>query len=46
MGKLFRIEMKKLWRSTAMRVMVIVSIVMSFIIVESYEFIYSMADVF
>lgn len=46
MGKLFRIEMKKLWRSTAMRVMVIVSIVLSLISVASYAFIDSMADEF
>lgn len=44
MGKLFRIEMKKLWKSTAMRVMVIVTIVLSLISVASYAFIENMAD--
>lgn len=44
MGKLFKIEMKKLWKSTAMRVMMIVSVVLSFISVISYVFIDNLSE--
>lgn len=44
MGKLFKIEMKKLYKSTAMRIMLIIVVVLSLISVASYAFIDSMGN--
>lgn len=44
MGKLFKIEMKKLWKSTAMRVMLLVTLVLSIISVAMYVMIDNMAE--
>lgn len=44
MSKLFKIEMKKLWKSTAMRIMLLVTLVLSILSVAVYVFVDNFAD--